>query len=151
MKFGDISTGTVLTAIVAEQAFIDAKMPTPSDWAELPYGVGIGWTFSGGVFTGPDGQSPPPPPGPKYRTLLTSAEWVMFFTDDEWDWIDSKYTTTPRTNAIKELRKMRDAIRMTASVDVAHKNMNQFYTWLLNNGIPGGQTRIDELRQGVEI
>ena len=125
--------------------------PTDGEWLPQPYGVGVGWTRVGTVWTGPNGETQPvePVPVPVYRKLLSGWEWVDTWTDAEWDWIDVQRNTTPRTTAIKELRRLMDAIRWTDSVNVASTNVDPFYNWLLNNGIPGGQTRIDELREGI--
>lgn len=145
----EVVSDTVVNVVVSSDT---PSASTPGEYLPQPYGVGIGWTRSGGVWTGPAGETQPvepPPPGPQYRTVLVGAEWVATFTDNEWDWIDVQRNTAPRTTAIKELRKLMDAIRWTDSVNVASTNIDPFYTWLLNNGIPGGQARIDELRAGV--
>lgn len=148
MNYGHITGGIVDEAIIATQEFIDG-LPNASEWVELPYGVGMGWSYDGANFTDSEGNPPPATPPPDYRTLMTGPEWVSTFTDDEWDWIDTQRNTEPRTPAIKELRRLMDAIRWTNSIDVSAESITPFYDWLLNNGIPGGQTRIDELRQGV--
>lgn len=149
-SYGLNELGTIVEAIKADAAFI-ATLPNAADWVELPYGVGVGWTYDGSDFTGPNGESPPTDPStlPQYRYLLTGPEWVSTFTDAEWAWIKEERRVDPSTNASKALDKMMDAIRWTNSVDVSSSTMDPFYTWLLNNGIPGGQTRIDELRAGI--
>jgi hypothetical protein len=121
------------------------SFPTAGEWLAQPYGVGIGWTRVGAVWTGPNGepQPVPPVPVPRYRTLLTGPEWVEAFNDTEWAWLKTQRAMVTR------LDQMMDAIRWTDSVNVASPNMDEFYNWLLNNGLPGGQTRIDELRAGI--
>ena len=146
MNFGHLDPGNIVDeAIVADQQFVDT-LPNAADWMELPYGVGIGWEWTGSAWLGTEGQSPPIEPV-SYRTLLLGPEWVATFTDDEWAWLKTQRVLT--TAAGKGLDKMMDAIRWTNSVDVASENMDVFYNWLLNNSIPGGQTRIDELREGL--
>jgi hypothetical protein len=104
--------------------------------------VGRGWST-------PDSGTTWNPKTKPDNYILTGSQWVMRFTDDEWDWIKTQRKVTPATAASKELDKMLDAIQFTNSVDVNSANMDPFYNWLLNNGIPGGQTRIDELREPV--
>jgi len=146
-NYGEMSSGEVIRAIIATQDVIDTL---PGTWLELPYGVGVGWTTADGGTTwlSPEGQSPPDEPSttepPSY--LMDGYEWVARFTDDEWAWLKQQRNVTPATNASKKLDRLMDAIRWTNSVDVSSSNMDPFYQWLLDNGIPGGQTRIDELR-----
>jgi hypothetical protein len=152
MRFASITGGVVTNVVLVDDTdiFLDAQWMAnnPADeWVETTAQpeVGIGWAYDGSVFIEP----PEPPHVPKYYVMVTGPEWVSLFTDAEWDWIDVQRETTPRTNAIKELRRLMDAIRWTDSVNVASPNMDPFYNWLLNNNIPGGQTRIDELRLGI--
>lgn len=148
MNFGNISTGIVSDAMVAEQSFIDT-LPTPSDWIELPYGVSNGWMWSQAQgFLDDNGDPPPPEPTRiKYRTLLYGAEWVEQFTSDEWDWLKTR--RDDETTAGKRLDQMMTSIRWLNAVDVASENLSEFYDWLVAQGIPGGQTRVDELRRGI--
>lgn len=139
MKWGEISAGVVVRVVVASQS-------PGVDWVEVPYGVGIGWAWDGATWTGPDGQPQPVEPTTPGDFILSGPEWVDRFTDDEWAWIKAQRNQDPATNASKALDKMMDAIRRTNSVDVSSPNMDPFYDWLLNNGIPGGQARIDQLR-----
>ena len=81
------------------------------------------------------------------RYVLTGPEWVTTFTDDEWAWLKVQRALT--TSSGKQLDKFMDAIRWTNSIDVSSSTVDPFYDWLLTNGIPGGQTRVDELRAGV--
>ena len=149
MNYGRVDSGVIVEHLVASAAYIEA-LPNAADWVELPFGVGIGWNYDGANFTDENGDPPPPPPPSLlYRTLLTGAEWVSLFTDDEWAWLKTQRQAT--TAAGKALDKMMDAIRWTDSVNVASPTMDPFYTWLLNQGLPGGQTRIDELRQGILV
>ena len=141
-EFAEIVGGEVHNVIVAEADFIAGL---PGEWVDitgLP-GVGISWLYDGTTFT------PPSPPAPVTRFILTGAEWVQTFTDDEWDFIEVQEETTPRTAAVKELRKMLSAIRRTDSIDVSAVNMDAFYAWLLINGSPGGSPRIVALRAGI--
>lgn len=140
-RYGLVENEIIVQVIKASATF---NFP-PGQWVELPYGVSEGWNYDGQNFTDPNGNPPPTPapPPPQYRTLLYGTEWVEEFTDAEWAWLKTKRATSDR------LDQMMDAIRWTNSIDVASPNMDEFYTWLLNNGIPGGQTRIDELRQGI--
>jgi hypothetical protein len=149
MNFAEISGTTVLRVTSGTtQEFIDT-LPNPADWVECPWGVSAGWNYDGANFTDAngDGPTPEPPPKIKYRTLLTGPEWVSTFTDAEWQFI--KTHRSDGTPAGDNLDRMMDAIRWTNSIDVASPNIDEFYTWLLNNGLPGGQARIDELRQGI--
>jgi hypothetical protein len=123
--------------------------PDAAEWVLAPDSVYMGCIWNGTLVTEPDGTPLPPDPLPAGRYVLTGAEWVERFTDDEWDWIDVQKTTEPRTAAIKQLRRLLAAIEGTDSINVepgASGYVDGFYTWLLNNGIPGGQARIDELR-----
>lgn len=144
-SWGEIQGGFVVDTLKCDAAFIAATQPNPQDWMELPYGVAIGWAYDGQDFTGPSGESPPAEPAPviKYRTVLTSYEWFYLFTEAEWNWIKTKRQTIAR------LDDLLIAIQTAAAVDIIHTNMDEFYAYLLAQGIPGGQTRIDELRQGV--
>jgi hypothetical protein len=78
---------------------------------------------------------------------MDGATWVMRFTDAEWDWLAAQRKLT--TNAGKQLNKMMDAIRWLNAVDVSASSMDPFYNWMLAQGIPGGATRIAELRAPV--
>lgn len=113
-------------------------------WVEIPYGVGIGWGYLEGLWTGPNGEPLPTPPTPPGDYILSGWEWVERFTDDEWAWL--KVQRTADTNAGRQLDRLMDAVRWTASIDVSSTNIDPFYAWLLAQGIPGGQSRIDELR-----
>lgn len=148
MNWGELSGGVVQAAIVANYDFIQT-LPNPGDWIELPYGVGVGWSWDGANWTGPSGESPPVEPTPPENYILDGWQWVSRFTDAEWQFIKSH--RSDGTAAGDALDKMLDAIRWTNSVDVSSENMDPFYNWLLNNGLPGGQTRIDELRAGVSF
>jgi hypothetical protein len=142
--YGELDAGVVITAIIAEQAFIDT-LPSPSDWIVLPYGVGVDWEWSGSVWTGPDGESPPTEPAMPGNYLLTGPEWVERFTEVEWKWLKGK--RVENNTAGERLDQMMDSIRWLNAVNVGVGGpIDEFYTWLLDQGIPGGQTRIDELR-----
>ena len=135
--------------IVAGEVVDSVDGPAPDDggtWVELPYGVGISWLYDGTDFTDVYGNSPPVEPAPvmTYRTLLSGAEWVETFTEQEWAWLKVQRATVDR------LDQMMDAIRWLGAVDVGSGNLNEFYDWMVANGLPGGQARADELRQGVE-
>lgn len=136
-------TGTVEGTYMADQAWVDQQAePT---WYVDVTGMdpcpGPGWTYDGQDFT------PPAPSAPTYRTVLRGPEWVEAFTDVEWKWLKAR--RNDGTAAGDRLDQMMDAVRWTNSVDVAASTMDEFYTWLLNEGIPGGQTRVDELREGI--
>jgi hypothetical protein len=146
MDYAHIEAGIVDRIIIADETFI-AGLPDAGEWVPSPYGVAVGWAYSAGVFTGPQGQPPPPPPGELPVYLMDGAAWVMRFTDAEWDWLAAQRKLT--TAAGKQLNKMMDAIRWLNAVDVSSPNMDAFYNWMLAQGIPGGQTRIDELREPV--
>ena len=96
-----------------------------------------------------NGNPPPerPEAGPRY--LLTGPEWVLTFTDAEWAWL--KVQRNSGTAAGDQLDRFMDSIRWTDSINVASSSVDPFYDWLLTNGIPGGQGRIDELRSGIEL
>jgi len=102
----------------------------------------IGWSHDGSTFTPPQLQEVT-----NYRTILTGTEWVELFTDQEWKWLKQKRNEA--TAAGERLDQMMDAIRWTNSIDTATSQMDEFYAWLVTQGIPGGQTRVDELRQGI--
>ena len=139
-NYGELDAGVVVNAIVAGAEFI-ATLPNAADWIELPYGVGVGWTWNGSVWTGPNGESPLPEPVEPGNYILSGGEWVERFTDAEWAWLKTQRETTAR------LDQMMDAIRWTDSINIKPGgNMDEFYAWLLSNGLPGGQARIDELR-----
>jgi len=125
--------------------------PTDGEWLSQPYGVGIGWTRIGSVWTGPNGEAQPvepPPPGPTYRKLLMGAEWIELFTPAEWKWLKAR--RDDGTTAGDRLDQMLDSIRWLDAVNVeVGGSIDEFYNWLLNQGIPGGQVRIDELREGI--
>lgn len=137
MIYALIQDGAVVNVIVATPQTIGEF---PGTWVELTAG-GLGWLYDGSTFTAP------PPAEPVYRKLLTGTEWVLTFTDAEWAWLKTQRALT--TAAGKQLDKFMDAIRWTNSIDVASPTVDTFYSWLLTNNIPGGQTRIDELRAGV--
>lgn len=107
-------------------------------------GVGKRWTTSD---NGATWEAPIPPPVPP-QFILSGSDWVGRFTDDEWAWLKSQRQAT--TPAGKKLDRLMDAIRWTNSVDVSSPTMDPFYQWLLDNGIPGGQARIDELRESLD-
>jgi hypothetical protein len=144
MNFGQVESGIVVSSIVATPQTI-AELPDAASWTELPFGVGIGWNYDGTDFTDSEGNPPPTPPEavPQYRFILSGTEWVERFTDQEWAWLKVQRATVDR------LDQMMDAIRWTNSIDVSSPNMDEFYNWLLNNGLPGGQARVDELRAGI--
>ena len=146
--FGRVDAGVIVNAIMADQEYIDT-LPDAADWVALPFGVGVGWSYDGVDFTDENGNPPPerPEAGPRY--LLTGSEWVLTFTDAEWAWM--KVQRTSGTAAGDQLDQFMDAIRWTDSIDVSSTNVDPFYDWLLTNGIPGGQGRIDELRSGIEL
>jgi hypothetical protein len=134
--------GVITRVIVADASYI-ATLPDAADWLELPYGVGTGWEFNGVAFVSPDGSEPGVPREALPRYILSGTEWVERFTEQEWTWLKVQRTTSDR------LDQMMDSIRWTNSIDISSPNMDEFYNWLLNNGIPGGQARIDELRAGI--
>jgi len=144
-NYGEMSGNTVIKVIAAEEDYI---LTQPGTWLLLPYGVGLDWTTADGgtTWVGPNGEEPSPPPPTKESYLLDGYEWVARFTDNEWAWLKQQRNVAPATNASKKLDRLMDAIRWTNSVDVSSSSMDPFYQWLLDNGIPGGQTRIDELR-----
>jgi len=148
MNFGRLMGGTVDAVISADQAFIDT-LPDSADWVELPFGVWIGWTLAGAVWTGPDGEAPPAEPAPvtTYRYLLTGWEWVNLWDETEWDFLQTK--RKDGTNAGKQLNRLMDAIRWTDSVNVRSDNMNPFYSWILANYPTDPAARVEALRQGV--
>jgi hypothetical protein len=143
-NFGHILAGVIDQAIVADQDYIDS-LSTANEWVELPFGVGIGWNYDGTDFTDSEGNPPPTPPEdvPQYRFILSGTEWVERYYETEWAWLKVQRATVDR------LDQMMDAIRWTNSIDVSSPNMDEFYNWLLNNGLPGGQARVDELRAGI--
>ena len=98
----------------------------------------VGWIESAGTYTAPP---------PDYRTILSGTEWTEAFTDQEWKWLKTQRAIDD--NPGRRLDQMMDAIRWTNSIDVASSNIDEFYTWMLNQGIPGGQARIDVLREGI--
>ena len=130
-----IENGVVAGVSIGDQAWADQY-----GWMNIDAypEVSVGWLYDGSTFTAP----PPPTPTPDY--VLSGPEWVTRFTDDEWAWLKAQRAAD--TNAGRQLDKFMDAIRWTDSIDVSSPNVDPFYTWLLNNGIPGGQARIDELR-----
>jgi hypothetical protein len=146
MEYAHVEAGTVDRIILADASFI-ATLPDAGEWVRSPYGVAVGWTYAGGVFTGPQGQPPPLPPEQQPVYLMSGAEWVMRFTDAEWSWL--RVQRAGATAAAKQLDKMMDAIRWLGAVDVSSPSLDDFYGWMLTNGIPGGQARIDELRAPV--
>ena len=140
--FAKIETGVVTDVIYGG---LTAR-PSGQGYIPAPPDVQVGWLYDGALFT--DAQGAPPQPfygkpeleeKPSY--LLTGFQWVDRFTDTEWAWMK-----TQRASSTK-LDRLMDAIQFTNSVDVSSHAMNGFYDWLLNNGLPGGQARIDELRQ----
>ena len=138
--FVKVDSGRVVRVAIA-----DAN-PNTDVYDEAPTGVSTGWVLRNGNYYGPNGETPADASG----YVLDNWEWRFRFTDAEWDWLVDKRDTTPATTASKRLTRLMDAIMATASVNVevgAATEMDEFYTWLLNNGIPGGQTRIDELRE----
>ena len=143
MNYGLVEAGVITQAIVATESFV-AKLD--GTWIELPYGVSKNWNYDGADFTDENGDPPPIKPV-KYRTLLNGMEWVDTFTDTEWAWL--KVQRAADTAAGTKLDRLMDAIRWTDSINLQAAQMDNFYTWLSDQGIPGGQTRIDELRQGI--
>jgi hypothetical protein len=142
-SFAHVESGIVTAIIIASQSFIDV-LPAPAEWFECPVGVAIGWSFDGTTFTDENGNPPPDPVEIiKLRYILSGAEWVERFTDQEWAWLKVQRVANDR------LDQMMDAIRWTNSIDISSPNIDEFYNWMLNNGIPGGQARIDELRAGI--
>lgn len=139
----------VVVGVVVGNSDPSGVIPTVGEWLPQPYGVGMNWTRVGAVWTGPQGQPQPVDLGPVVDLdyVLTGAEWVLRFTDNEWDWLNTQRKLT--TAAGKQLNKLLDAIRWTNSVDVSAPSMDVFYNWALAQGIPGGQSRIDELRAPV--
>lgn len=146
MEYAHVEAGIVDRIILADSGFI-ATLPDAAEWYAAPYGIGIGWAYAAGVWTGPNGESPPTPPTEAPNYLLTGTEWVLRFTDAEWRWLKDQRALT--TNAGKQLDRFMDAIRWTNSIDVSSPTVDVFYNWLLANGIPGGQARIDVLRAPV--
>lgn len=141
----EVVSDTVVNVTVGSTA------PTGGEFLPQPYGVWIDWTRVGSVWTGPNGepQETEPVPEQRYTSVLEGPVWVARFTDQEWQFIKSN--RSDGSPAGDNLDRMMDAIRWTNSIDVSSPNMDAFYTWLLNNGLPGGQTRIDELRASVLI
>jgi hypothetical protein len=84
----------------------------------------------------------PPALPPNY--MISGPAWVERFTDQEWKWLKGQRAID--NAAGNRLDQMMDAIRWTNSIDVSTANMDEFYNWLLAQGIPGGQARIDVLR-----
>ena len=131
-----IDTGVVVGVIVADPADV---VGLPGTWVDVTgQAVSVGSTYAGGVFT---------PPTPATRYILSGREWVERFTADEWAWLKSQRVQA--TTAGKQLDRMLDAILFTNSIDVSSSNLDPFYAWLVAQGLPGGQTRVDELRAGV--
>lgn len=137
----DPNTSIIVEAVVADADYI---ADLAGLWVLLPYGVGIGWEYLEGLWTGPDGQPPPQPQVPPGNYILSGWEWVERFTDAEWQWLKTR--RNDGTSAGDQLDRLLDAIRWTNSIDVLSVNIDPFYAWLLAQGIPGGQSRIDELR-----
>lgn len=81
------------------------------------------------------------PPVPEFT--MTGDKWIKTFSSTEWQWLK----TQRQTNT--ELDQLLDSIQAMPSITVKVGGpLDDFYDWLLNNGLPGGQTRIDELRAG---
>jgi len=99
-----------------------------------------GWTYVDPDFF-------PPTVDPVTRYVLTQPEWIGLFTDAEWNWV--KKERVKETAAGYAMDRMMDRIDKLGEVDVSAPEMDPFYDYLVNNGLPGGQTRIDELRAGV--
>jgi len=57
MNYGRLENSVVVEVIVATEAFIAAQ---PGTWEQLPYGVGLGWSYDGSNWAGPNGGEPPP-------------------------------------------------------------------------------------------
>ena len=80
MYYAQIKNGIVQGVIIADAEFIagyqhgfDAVVPATPD-------VGIGWTYSDGVFTAPP---PPAPPTPPPVRILTKLQYMNRFHDAE--------------------------------------------------------------------
>jgi len=126
--------------IIAEQDFIDTM---PGTWVDITgeAGVGIGWQWNGTTWRAPE------PPPTVYRKILSGLEWVETFTADEWRSLKSlsQQDTTPG----RRLDQLLDAIKLTNSVDIASPKMQQFYSYLVNQGWIT-QARADELQTGIQ-
>lgn len=140
----------VITVLDADD---DLIATFPGTWVPRPWDVAVGWDYNGGTWVGPQGQPstgelyrPDPSAGVQVTYILPGAVWVDRFTDDEWAWLKAQRVLN--TSEGKKLDKLMDAVRWTDSINVAvGSNSDPFYQWLLDNNIPGGQTRIDELRE----
>ena len=105
--------------------------------------IGMKWTTPDGGTTWVPPVKVVAPPITRYN--LTGKEWVGTFTPTEWQWLKTQRTTDD------ELDLMMDAIRWSETIHVrAGGPLDDFYQWLLDNGLPGGQTRVDELRVGID-
>jgi len=149
----EVVSDTVINVVVSKGT---PSAPTAGEYLPQPYGVGIGWTRSGGVWTGPAGEAQPvepPPPGPQYRKLLTGWEWVATWTDSEWRQLkraaSGDLSPTPITdNVSQKLDQLLDAIRWTDSVNLEAQKMKSFYDYLVSQGFIT-QARADELQEGI--
>ena len=129
--------------------------PTDGEWLPQPYGVGVGWTRVGTVWTGPNSETQPvePVPVPVYRKLLTGWEWVDTWTDAEWRQLkraaSGDLSPSPISdNVSQKLDQLMDAIRWTASVNLEAQKMKSFYAYLASQGFIT-QARADELQEGI--
>lgn len=142
--YGEMVADEVQQVIVAGPAFVQGL---PGTWLELPFGVGVGWTTadSGATWVGPNGEAQPVEQDRPKRQLLTSYEWHMTFTEAEWTWLKAQRALHDR------LDQLMSGIQGAGATNIAVGGpLDEFYDWLLTNGIPGGETRIDELREGVD-
>lgn len=143
MKWAELDGSNFVIGIAGGPA--DAIATLPGTWVECPYGVETGWQWVDPDWVHPDGRDLPTEPLPEDTYLLTGSQWVERFTEVEWKWLKTR--RNDGTAAGDRLDQMMDAIRWTNSINVAPgQPIDEFYEWLLNQGLPGGQTRIDELR-----
>lgn len=140
----DSETGVVISVIFADYEFVSQIGGT---WiGDLPYGVAPGWYYDGEIFSDPEGNpASEPEKGLCLTCNLHPVKWVDRFSDSERSWL--KTQREANTNAGRRLNDLWTAVITSNVIDVSSENLDPFYDWLLSNGLPGGQARVDELRQ----
>lgn len=135
--FIKIEKGRVVNRIDATQKHINT-LPDRDKWKKDSIAqIGFETQDEGVTFSEPQ---------PKRRMTLTFFEWVELFTDREWRIIKRKRN---EDNAQGEkLDKLLDELQQSDSVNIESGKLDQFYTWLSNQGLQD-QKRIDELKQGI--
>ena len=121
MRYGHLTGGIVDKVIRADRSYID-RLNNALEWRQIPTGVDVGWQWVDPDWIGPNGASPKPGPGQRYRKVVTPSEFVELFPPAVYLEIKNNLVgTDPVITLMYEYAFLKDTINLASPklVDIA--------------------------------